>query len=261
MEVRTEMKKVVVLLVAVALMVAMTVPAFASGFTPSVTAKPAPTVVPQTGDDGQQYDAVIRDAEGNTVAYVPSGALIVTPVSESDTADAEIKSRLDTSYQTIQSASSLTELNSQLEQTIKEISPDTSVDDLVVRDLFDVTTVGEYAQYLQEPGDTLTIRFELSGDSALMLAVLTSVDGVTWSIVPDYLITRDGNFVEITLEHLGVFAFLFDNGKLSVDPNGPKSPQTGAASGRSIGWLAAGAAAVFAAVVYFSRKKRVPQKM
>lgn len=255
------MKKVVVLLVAVALMVAMTVPAFASGFTPSVTAKPAPTVVPQIGSDGKEYDAIIRDADGNVVADVPNGYLIVTPVSEADIAAAEIKSRLETAYQTIQSASSLTELNGQLEQTIKEIAPDISADDLVVRDLFDVALMGDYAQYLQEPGSTITVRFELSADSALLLAVLGSMDGVTWSIVSDDLIGRDGYIVEIVLERLGVFAFVFDNSKLSVDPNGPKSPQTGATSSRSIGWLAAGGAAIFTAVVYFARKKRTTQKL
>lgn len=261
MEVGTEMKRVFILLLAAVMTLTMAAPAFAAGFTPSVTAKPAPTVVPQIGEDGKEYDAIIRDSNGNVSANVSSGALIVTPVSEADIASAEIKSRLETAYQAIQSASSLTELNSQLEQTIKAISSDISVDDLVVRDLFDVALMGDYAQYLQEPGSTITVRFELSADSALLLAVLGSMDGVTWSIVSDDLIGRDGYIVEIVLERLGVFAFVFDNSKLSVDPNGPKSPQTGVTSGHSIGWLAAGGAAIFAAAVYFARKKRTVQKL
>ena len=257
MEVKTEMKKVVVLLIAAALMVAMTLPAFAAGFTPSVTAKSAPTVVPQIGPDGKEYDAIIRDANGNVIAYVPKEYLIVTPVSGADAATAEIRSRLKTAYQTIQSASSLIELNSQLAQTIKEISPDISVDDLVVRDLFDVALMGDYASYLLTSGTTITIHLELDADSALLLAVLNSQDGVTWSIIPNDDITRSGDYtVDLVLERLGVFAFLYDGGKLSVDPNGPKSPQTGGSAGGSAGWLAVGGTGIFAAVVYFAKKKR-----
>lgn len=261
MEVGTEMKKVLILLLAAAMMTALAAPAFAAGFTPSVTAKPAPTVVPQMGTDGKEYDAVIRDSSGNVIAYVPNGALIVTPLSEADAASAEIKLRLETAYQTILSASSLTELNSQLEQTIKAISSDISADDLVVRDLFDVALSGDYAQYLQEPGSTLTVRFDLRADAALMLAVLNSMDGVTWSIVPSDAAAADGYIVEIRLEQLGAFALLFDNGKLSVDPNGPKSPQTGSASSTAAGWLAVGVVAIFAAAVYFARKKHTSQKL
>ena len=254
MEVKTEMKKVVVLLIAAALMVAMTLPAFAAGFTPSVTAKSAPTVVPQIGPDGKEYDAIIHDANGDVVAYVSKGALIVTPLSRADAATAEIRSRLETAYLTIQSASSLIELNSQLAQTIKEISPDISVDDLVVRDLFDVALMGDYDL---ASGTTITIRFDLDADSALLLAVLGSQDGVTWSIIPNDDITRSGDYtVDLVLERLGVFAFLYDGGKLSVDPNGPKSPQTGGSAGGSAGWLAVGGTGIFAAVVYFAKKKR-----
>ena len=97
---------------------------------------------------------------------------------------------------------------------------------MVVRDLFDISTIGDYAKYLQEEGSTITIRFKLSADSALLLAVLTSVDGVKWSLL-DGVITRDGYVVELVLDRLGLIAFLFDGGKLGVDPSGPKSPQTG----------------------------------
>lgn len=256
------MKKVVVLFIAVAMMAAMMTPAFAADFTPSVTAKPAPTVVPQTGEDGNEYDAIIRDADGEEVIGVPNGSLIVTPVSKAESAIyASIRSRLNAAYRRIRSASSLRELNSQLEQTVKEISSDISADDLVVRDLFDVAMDGEYANYLAN-GNTLTVRFNLSADSALLLAVLSSQNGddAEWSIVPNDDITRlEDYIVELKLKNLGVFAFLFDGSKLSVAANGPKSPQTGDPAD-SAGWLAAGGAAVLAAAVYFAGKKNAAKK-
>lgn len=249
------MRRFVILLFTAVIISATTMPAFAAKFTPSVEAKAAPEVVSQKGSDGNEYAAIIRDADGNEIKGVPFGDLIVTPVSKADDTSDSIKKRLETAYKTIKSAKSVTELNGQLEKAIKKVSPDTDIKNVVVRDLFDISTIGDYAKYLQEEGSTITIRFKLSADSALLLAVLTSVDGVKWSLL-DGVITRDGYVVELVLDRLGLIAFLFDGGKLGVDTNGPKSPQTGdPGTGAGVWGTACGIFLLAAAACVVMRKR------
>ena len=161
------MRRFVILFFTAVIISATAMPAFAAKFTPSVEGKAAPEVVSQKGSDGNEYAAIIRDADGNEIKGVPFGDLIVTPVSKADNASESIKKRLETAYKKIKSAKSVTELNSKLEDVVKKVSPDTDIKNVVVRDLFDISTIGDYAKYLQEEGSTITIRFKLSADSAV----------------------------------------------------------------------------------------------
>ena len=143
------MKKIAILMFAVVLAAAMAVSAFADEFTPSVTANQAPVVVSQTvsdEDDEGDYVAVLRDANGNEIAGISSGDLIVTSVSDASEMAPEIKEKLDAAYAQIQSVGSLTELSADLETVMKEFSPSLTVDDLVVGDLLDVTVTGDFAE-------------------------------------------------------------------------------------------------------------------
>ena len=83
------MKKIVIILSAILLVVALAVPSFAASFTPSVEQKGAPTVVSAT------------DADGNAFA---DGEVIVTPVSAADSADAAIADGLKAAYEQIKAA-------------------------------------------------------------------------------------------------------------------------------------------------------------
>ena len=222
------MKKLATLLLAVVLMMTTALPAFAAEFTPSVEGKAAPEIIPQIGKDGKEYAAIIRDADGNEVMGVPIGELIVTPVSQTDEADAKIRETLESAYAQLKSVSSLTELSHQLETVIKAFSPDMTVDDLVVRDLFDVSVTGTCAEYLAVDGNTIHVRFALLADANLLAAVLHNVEATTWETLTNDLIVRNAdNTADLVFHSLSPVAFLFDAGKLNVDPDGPSSPQTG----------------------------------
>lgn len=254
-------KKLVILLLAVALVTAMAVPALAAGFTPSVEGKPAPEVVTQTGADGKEYAAFIYDLDGNEVAGVPTGDLLVTPLSASEASSAEIQKKLEDAYEQLKSVNSLTELSDQLEPVIKDLSPDITVEDLVVRDLFDVTVTGTYAEYLLKEGSWISVRFALSADAELLAAVLHNVEEKTWETVSNDRISRNKDYtVDVVFHSLSPVAFLFDAGQLNVDPNAPSSPQTGEADFNGIGWLVVGGAVVLTSAVYVARKKRSSQK-
>lgn len=251
------MKKISSLLLAGILALSLSVPAFAAEFTPSVESKAAPEVVTQTDSSGNECAAIIYDADGNELVGVPVGDLIVTPVSSTDdTASAEVKAALESAYEQLQSVSSLAELSSDLESVIKEVSPELTLDDLVVRDLFDVRVTGTYAEYLSQDGTSISVRFELSADAESLAAVLHNVEGTTWETVSNDRITRNSdNTADVVFYSLSPVAFLFDAGKLSVDPDAPDSPQTGEPLSYAT-WIVAGGVIVLSAAAVVVAKKR-----
>ena len=242
-------RKIIAMFLAALLVVAMGAAAMAAGFTPSVESKPAPEVVSIKGSDGTTYAGIIRDENGNEVIGVPDGALIVTPVSQKDSTSYEkVKERLKRAYETIQSATDLSTLCADLARIAQEYSSSFSVKDLVVRDLFDVSVVGTYAQYLDTDGDTITVRFKVSADPQALVGVLFTLDGETWQTIPeDRIIRNSDGTVNIILDAEGVVAFLFDGGKLSVSTDGVTSPQTGEPEPDYLSLAVAGAAAVVTA--------------
>lgn len=249
-------KKLSSLLLAGILALSMSVPALAAEFTPSVESKAAPEVVTQTDSSGNECAAIIYDADGKELVSVPTGDLIVTPVSVTDEASDETKEVLEAAYEQLKSVSSLAELSSDLESIIKEVSTDLTLDDLVVRDLFDVTVTGTYAEYLSQDGSSISIRFKLSADAESLAAVLHNLEGTTWETVSNDRITRNTDYTaDVVFYSLSPVAFLFDAGKLSVDPNAPDSPQTGEPVSY-VTWFAVGGVIILAAAAGVFAKKR-----
>ena len=249
------MKKLTTLLLTAALVMAMLVPASAASFTPSVEAKEAPTVQGVTASDGTTVDAIIYDATGAEVVGVATGNLIVTPIAQASSADAEISESLTAAYEQIASAASLTEIVPDIASYIPADSGLT-VDDLVVRDVFDVTLTGTYADYLAEEGNTITIRFELDLDPSATLIVLHNYSGSDWEVISDDLVVQnaDGS-VDVTFSSLSPIAFVTDAANVDVSYS-ETSPTTGESANYALllfaGVLALAAGACF---VTASRKK------
>ncbi len=241
------MKKITALLLAVVLAMATAVPAFAVGFTPSVESKPAPTVVL----DGSNA-AIIYDKDGNKVTDVPNGDLNVTPVSGAETTSYDqIKQRLNRAYETLKNTSDLSTLVPDLMNVVGNVAKE----DLVVRDLFDVCVVGSYADKLAEEGSYVEITLKISDINALK-AVLFSQDGEEWGIVKSSNITKNSDgTVTIRIYSEGVLAFVYDGGKLSIDPNGPDAQQTSDPTGSIMGWIVAAGATILA-VVGITKKRQ-----
>ncbi len=222
------MKKIAILMFVAVLAAAMAVSAYADEFTPSVTANQAPVVVSQTvsdEDDEDDYVAVLRDANGNEIAGISAGDLVVTSVSDASEMAPEIKEKLDAAYAQIQSVGSLTELSADLESVMKEVSPSLTVDDLVVGDLLDVTVTGDFAEYLKQDGVSISVRFELSSDTSGLVAVLHNYEGSNWETIPNSQITRNAdNTVDVVFNSLSPIAFVYDAGALGVNPDAPVAP-------------------------------------
>lgn len=250
------MKKIALFLSVAMMLTLLAAPAAAVGFTPSVERKEAPKVAAVQDEAGQQVAGLIRDARGEAVISVPTGELIVTPVSKVDQAQEEIKNPLSQAYAQIQAARALTELAPSLEQILPSYDSEVSVADLVVRDVFDVSVSGTFADYLAVEGNTITIRFDLNLTPSALLLVLHNHSGSDWEIISKDRVVRnaDGS-VDVTFDSLSPVAFVVDGFSMESDPNAPTSPQTGDSSFPVGGITAVLLGSAVVAGVFLTRKK------
>ena len=196
------MKKLMTLLLALALAASLTVPALAT-FTPSVENKGAPAVVSVDGVD--------------------AGHIRVTAYGERGTHDAAavtIKQILEDTHKNVKDAGTLDKLSADVNTLLAKDHPDVKAEDLIVSDLFDVSYVenGAVAPLNQK----VTITFKLTVPVENVLLVLHKTSGGDWE-----LMNMDKYQVKLTFDSLSPVVFAIDSAEFHVDPNGPSSPQTG----------------------------------
>lgn len=114
------MKKFVAMMMVAVMMLTTAAFAESTNFTPSVSGKPAPVIVPSKGEtsgetsEGGEYIAVIRHPEEreHENVYIPDGGhVVITAVVERhEVEDEQIKERLDTGYNVILDALHVGEL-------------------------------------------------------------------------------------------------------------------------------------------------------
>ncbi len=205
------MKKLMTMLLALALAASLTVPALAT-FTPSVENKGAPTVVSVDGVD--------------------AGHIRVTAYGERGTHDAAavtIKQILEDAHKNVKDAGTLDKLSADVNTLLAKDHPDVKAEDLIVSDLFDVSYV-ENGAVAPLKNQKVTITFKLTVPVENVLLVLHK-DGSSWELknsknTAQYeKIGKDQ--VKVTFDSLSPVVFAIDSAEFHVDPNGPSSPQTG----------------------------------
>ena len=220
------MKKTAAIVAAIVLAFCLTVPAFAAGFTPSVSQKGAPKIITIRTEDGKKIGGIIKNSQGKTIADVPTGDIIVTPVSEVSTAPEEIKGILDNAKEVLNSEKSIEEIIPDFEETLAESFPEAKAEEMVIKDLFDVALYGTYAEYLAEEGNTLAITFDAGIKENTPFVAVFSTDGKNWTVIDSSLVKAVGNGqLEIVMSEPGVVAFLTEISSIE-NPDGPVSPDT-----------------------------------
>lgn len=232
------MKKFAMFLSVLLIAVTLAAPASAAvNFTPSVEQKPAPTVDTVTDSNGNEVSAIIRDQNGEEVhgVSIDSGELIVTPISQASQAAQAISEMLTNAYEQIQQANTIADLVPTIGDFLQTIGSASQVDDLVVRDVFDVSLTGTAAEYLAQEGNNITLRFDVDISPSATLIVLHNYEGSNWEIIPDDRVVQNADgTVDVTFDSLSPIAFVVDSTETdtsaSADANAPTSPQTGDSS-------------------------------
>ena len=251
------MKKVAAFLSAIVLAALMTIPASAAGFTPSVEQKESPSISTVTDASGNSVSAIIRDADGNEVYGV-------TPLSAAGQTNDAAGAMLASAYEQLQTANTLADIVPSIGDFLTSLGSEAAVEDLVVRDIFDVSVTGDAAEYLAEDGNGITLRFDLKLSPSALLIVLHNYSGSDWEIIPeDRVVQNADGTVDVTFESLSPIAFVVDNQESeennALDTAAPVSPQTSDNGQAPIGGIfvvVLGCAAVFTAVILWKKYSR-----
>ena len=255
------MKKSIRILAAILVVAAMSVSVFAENFTPSVEQKGAPDVVVTKDSNQNDVVAIIHDGSDKEVYGVPAGKLIVTPYAQAKEASPEIEKMLTDAYQQIKQTKTLANLTAELNDAVAKLKEEMGikelkVENLVVRDLVDVSLDSELkAQYLKD-GNTISVTFDLGMKADEPLLVLHNYEADKWEVIAnDCVVRHDNGNVTITFDSLSPVAFVVDGTVYGAQTE--QGPATGDTNNAAM-WigaivLAAGVAGVV--VILMTKKK------
>lgn len=102
------------------------------------------------------------------------------------------------------------------------------IEDLIISHVFDASFVRDRAELVHTvEGQKVRFRIKTNFKKGEFFILLHNTEGTTWRVEEDLELYDDGTLV-VTTDHLSVFAFVIEKQPdFSVDPNGPRSPQTG----------------------------------
>lgn len=236
------MKKIIALLTVLMLCAALVVPAFAANeFTPSVTNKPAPRIVPVLDPDGRPAYGIIRDKDGEIISYVYEECLVITAVADANTSTLipdEAQDLLLDVYAKLTSG----------EMTLPYDKLGLDASKMVIRDLFDVTFLCSASSEVDHPtilapvGVTIEIKFDLGVADDKDVYVMTYKNN-EWNSVVSATNNGDGT-VSVVAEDFCPVSF-------SVEVDEPVKPpvQTGDDSAQQLMlWGCVGAVCLLAIV-------------
>lgn len=247
------MKKIIALAVAVLVVFSLAAPAMAAeeasaGFTPSITYKPEPEIVPITDEDGNEHIGVLKDGDGNAVGYLEPGCLIVTPIAHVWDEEKEVPEDIERLLLFLYEKLSSGEMKLPYE-LFEGANLDPEV--MVIRDLFDARWgCEEHPKMVAPEGIVLELTFDLGVSPDAEIYVMSYDEpSAKWAPIVSTVNNGDGT-VTCVFEHLCGIAFSM--------PLVPKeAPAAPAASGNGMLWLILlGLAAVAVVAVLVIKNKK-----
>ena len=252
------MKRFVCVAMVIVLCLAVASPAFAAKneFVPSISYKDHPEIVPvapkpgtDTPGDKVIVGEIVDKEKDEVVEDIHEEHLVVTPVAGADESTEIPEEARD---QLIDIYEQLTE--GTMEIPYEKIDPNINPSDMVIRDLFDVSSVDEnHQQVIYEENMAVRVTFDLGVSADVEVYVMTYINE-EW--VPAVSVMNNGNgTVTIVMEAFGPTVF-------SVESTGSVTPppQTGDQVGSSLPiWIAVMAVAVVGLVVVLAVGRRKKQ--
>lgn len=252
------MKRVLCVLTVIILCLAIASPVFAAKteFVPSISYKDHPPVVPvppKPGDERPEDKVVVGEIvdkeKDEVVDDIYEEFLVVTPVADAETST-DIPQ--DSKDQLIEIYEKLTD--GTMEIPYDKIDPNIDPNNMVVRDLFDVSTTNEdHEKVVAQDNMSIRVTFDLGVAGGVDVYCMTYING-EW--VPAISVMNNGDgTVTVTMESFGVVAFSVETSGTVTPP-----PQTGDQVGSTLPiWIAVMAVAAVGLVVVLvlgNRKKQ-----
>lgn len=191
-------------------------------FTPSVSGKPSPEVVTTVTEDGEVHVGTIYSDDGTQAIPVPDRnyILVTAPIEKEYNIDIQTYEHLEWAYKTILNAEHVCQLPSDshegtiaedLTARLEEMQLDLTCEELVVKDLFEVSAYGDYLHYLYNEDCYLEVTFKTDLDPSKAVIVIHSYDSVNWHLhsIEESLVHEDGS-ITMKLYDLGTVAILVE---------------------------------------------------
>lgn len=221
------MKKAIRILAVILAVFMLSTTVLADNFTPSVEQKDSPEVITTTDSKGDEVAAIITDSENKEVVGVPVGEIIVTSVAKVSNADEEVKEVLKAAQEQIKKVAKIEELIPEQKEELTKAVEDAGlkVENLVVRDLIDVTLTGTYKDHLETEGNIITLTFKLGIGANEFLKVLHNYEGDKWEMIAeDRVKIMENGDVSVTFDSLSPIAFVVDKAEHTGAVEEPTTP-------------------------------------
>lgn len=269
------MKKLLSIAIALVMVLTLSVSAMAADvdFVSSITNKGAPEIITTTDDSGRKVIGFVCDANGKKLTTEYEDCVVITSISDAQDSTeipAEAKDTLIAVYEELNKADAkLSELCPELNDIVaKELGEGKTADDLVIKDLFDISAVCEELQtHLPVEGTYIDLSFDLSIPGDTLVVAMVYVDG-KWEPVISTTNNGDGT-ITCRFDNIGPVAFLVpadadtdaESGSDTDTNTKPEVPVTGDTSqSQLILWIAVMGtsltAVVVLAVVFLKKKKQ-----
>lgn len=192
------MNKTFAIVIVLCLATLLVIPAMADTFVPSIQQKISPTI----------ESAVIQ--KNGEKEVLNKNEVIVVSLSEMD---GKLSKNMQTAYQMLADKKPLKEVIKGIDEVLADVKNAPEEDNLIVRDLLEVTFRGSTAAIVNKGKGTLAIRFELNLDPCKYVAV-AFFNGKEWDMLPLDRVSLDekGNLT-VVMDHDGPIAILTEKTK------------------------------------------------
>lgn len=222
------MKRLLAIVLSIVMVLTLTVSVSAAKFVPSITNKGAPQLVVIDIVDGKDVVGYITDADGNQLSTEYLDCLIISSITEAlngEKLPEGVKEQLLKVYDEFVNGAKLSEVCPDLIEIVKDKwSKDKTPDDLVIKDLFDVTDYCEDIPTHLKDGTVLDLTFDLGIGSGTFITAMVYVDG-KWVPVKDCINNGDGT-VTVKFTEICPVAFLVPGSGQNMDVVSPITADT-----------------------------------
>lgn len=207
------MKKLVSILLVIFTLCSFSLTAMAKDveFVPSITNKGAPELLVTIDEDGKQVIGYLKDSNSEVIAIEYKDHIVITSVSDADDSTEIPKDAKDTLKKVYEDLSKpntkLSDLCPDLTDLVKsDLSKDKTADDLVIRDLFDITALCDSLKTkLPVDGTVVDLSFKVGIDADTFITAMVYVNGA-WKLVPT--VNNGDGTITCTFEDICPVAFL-----------------------------------------------------
>lgn len=245
------MKRILAITLSIVMLFTLTLSVSAAQFVPSITNKGAPDLIVIDKVNGKDVVGFITNADGDKLSTEYLDCLIISSITDAlngKELPEGVKEQLLKVYDEFLNGAEISDVCPDLADIVKEKwDKDKTPDDLVIKDLFDITdTCDDISKHLNGDGILeLTFNVGIAGDS--FITAMVYVDG-KWVPVRDCINNGDGT-VTVKFDKICPVAFLVPGSGQNMDTVSPITADTSSALIWS-GVMVASLAAIVALVIY-----------